>query len=198
VRRIPGAGLVFNGRMPHPVEIEAYGLLLRPWRAGDEPAALRGLTDPEFRRWNSPLVEVTDEEGARAFIRNRAKGWERGDSATFAVVEDGAVCGSVGIGAIDPRMRRGRVSYWTLPQARGRGLARRALEACSRWAFGDLGLHRLELGHALGNAASCAVALRCAYEYEGTLRGAMIDPAGGFRAMHLHARLADTPAPPEF
>ncbi len=182
---------MLNGRVLQPVEIEAYGLLLRPWEAGDEAVALRGLTDPEFRRWNSPMVEVTDAEGAREYIRNRARGWRRGDMATFAVTEDGVVGGSVGVALIDWRMRSGRVGYWTLPEARGRRLAPRALEACTRWAFRDLGLHRLELGHAVGNDASCAVARRCAYSHEGTLSGAMLDPAGGFRAMHLHARLAD-------
>lgn len=189
---------MLNGRVLKPLEIKAYGLLLRPWNTGDEAAALRGLTDPDFRRWNSPQVGVVDEAGARAYILNRAKGWQRGDMATFAVVEDGVVLGNVGVAALNWHMRSGRMAYWTLPEARGRRVATRALEACTRWAFGDLGLYRLDLGHAIGNAASCAVARHCAYDCEGTLRGAMIDPAGGFRPMHLHARLADGPAPQGF
>ncbi len=177
------------------VEIQAYGLVLRPWEEGDLDFALRGLTDPDFRRWNVPLAHISDAQGALGYIRSRQQGWRRGDMATFAVLEDGVVGGSVGIAMIDRKMRSGRVGYWTLPEARGRRLASRALEACTRWAFGDLGLYRLELGHAVGNDPSCAVARHCAYGAEGTLRGAMTDPAGGFRAMHLHARLADDPAP---
>ena len=37
----------------------------------------------------------------------------------------------------------------------------------------QLGLHRLELGHALGHDASCRIAGTCGFAYEGTLRDAM-------------------------
>lgn len=188
-----------------PVELKAYGLLLRPWEETDRHAALRGLTDPDFRRWNSPLHPVHDEDDAIRFIRERAEGWERGTMATYAVTGDGngdgagaeggIVLGHIGVAMIDFRMRCGRVGYWVLPEARGRRVASRALEAVSRWAFRDLGLHRLELGHAVGNEASCGVAHRCVYAFEGLLRGAMIDPAGGMRDIHLHARLSTDPAP---
>jgi RimJ/RimL family protein N-acetyltransferase len=179
------------------VDIEWRGLLLRPWRAADAPAVLRGLTDPDFTRWNTPRSSITDEQGALRYVRARARAWERGEGASFAVVENGAVLGGVAVNLVDWWVRDARVSYWTLPEARGRRLASRALEGCSRWAFEELGLHRLQLGHALGNDASCAVARHCAYRVEGTLRGAMHDPGGGFRSMHLHARIADDPWPPD-
>ncbi|WP_241968063.1 GNAT family N-acetyltransferase [Streptomyces sp. ICBB 8177] len=182
--------------MLRPVEIEAYGLLLRPWEEDDAPEALRGLTDPDYLRWNPPAARpVEDIEGAIDFVRTRALGWRRGETASFAVLEDGVIRGHIGLNSIDPRTCGGRVGYWTLPEARGRRLASRALEACTRWAFRDLGLHRLELGHAVGNGPSCGVARRCGYAYEGTLRDALPDAGGGFHAVHLHARLATDPAP---
>jgi RimJ/RimL family protein N-acetyltransferase len=200
-----------NDCVLNPVELKAYGLLLRPWEETDRHAALRGLTDPDFRRWNTPLLPVDDEHDAIRFIRDRAEGWERGTMASYAITGDGGrdsdgdgdwegaeggiVLGNISVSMIDFRMCSGRVGYWVLPEARGRRVASRALEAVTRWAFRDLGLHRLELGHAVGNDASCAVARRCVYAYEGLLRGAMINPAGGMRDIHLHARLATDPAP---
>jgi RimJ/RimL family protein N-acetyltransferase len=178
------------GGVLKPVELEAYGLLLRPWEETDVDAALRGLSDPDFRRWNTAHAPQPDEAGARAFISSRAEGWERGTSASFAITEGGTVLGQLGVGAIDLTMRNARVAYWVLAEGRGRGVASHALEAATRWAFRDLGLHRLELGHAVGNDASCGVARRCAYTLEGVLRGAMIDTAGVPRDIHLHARLA--------
>ncbi|MGW0735119.1 GNAT family N-acetyltransferase [Streptomyces sp. NPDC002851] len=59
-----------------------------------------------------------------------------------------------------------------------------------------MGLHRVDLGHALGNEASCRVADRCGFTPEGVLRGFL--PAkqpGVFHDMHLHARLATDLAP---
>lgn len=179
------------------VELEAFGLLLRPWGESDADldAALRGMTDPAFRRWNTPLEPVTDEVSARRFLRGRSDDWDRGDMASYAITEDGAVLGHVGIAVIDFHLRNARVGYWLLPEARGQGAASRALEAVSRWAFRDLGLHRLELGHGLGNDPSCAVAGRCGYAYEGVLRGAMVDETGTPQDLHLHARVATDPLP---
>ncbi|WP_431959542.1 GNAT family N-acetyltransferase [Actinacidiphila sp. bgisy160] len=183
--------------MLKPVELEAYGLLLRPWEEtpGDLDAALRGLADPDFRRWNTAHAPEPDEAGARAFLGRRRDGWAAGDLASFAVTEAGVVVGQAGIGMIDQAMRGARVSYWLLPEARGRGLASRALEAVTRWAYRDLGLHRLELGHAVGNESSCRVAGRCGYLLEGVLRDAMVDLSGALRDVHLHSRLATDPRP---
>ncbi|MFC0600434.1 GNAT family N-acetyltransferase [Streptomyces palmae] len=184
--------------MLKPVDLRMYGLLLRPWGERDLPAIRRGLADPEFRRWNTRNMPSPDEEGAREFLESRTDGWQRGEMASFAITDaaTGTVLGHVGAGLLDfDTHRSGRVGYWVLPEARGRGVASRALDAMSRWAFKDLDLYRLELGHAIGNDASCAVAERCHYRHEGDLRGAMFDIGGVPRDIHVHGRLAIDPAP---
>ncbi|MFJ4921055.1 GNAT family N-acetyltransferase [Streptomyces sp. NPDC088725] len=185
---------------PQPDDLCGYGLRLRAWRAddsGDLTAMVRGSTDPEFLRWNTPLVHVTTEAEAAQAIRSRAEGWQRGDKAHFCVTEDGTVVGHVGLGLLDLRLRHARVGYWVLPEARGRGVARRALELCTRWAFEQAGLHRIDLGHALDHVASCRIAERCGYLPEGTLRDGMFEAGhqDAFRDVHLHARLATDPPP---
>ncbi|CCB75073.1 putative acetyltransferase [Streptantibioticus cattleyicolor NRRL 8057 = DSM 46488] len=186
---------VFNDRMLTPVELSAFGLTLRPWEEGDVAAALRGLSDPDFSRWNTPAEPVRDEAAALRFIRARAQGWRRGDMASYAVVADGEVRGYIGVAMPDARMRSGRIGYWTIREHRGHGLATRALETVSRWCFRDLRLHRLDLVHDVGNDASCAVARRCGYLCEGVLRGGRVDLTGVPRDMHLHARIASDRAP---
>lgn len=186
--------------MLKPVDLQMYGLLLRPWGEGDLEAIRRGLSDPEFRRWNTINVPSPDEAGARDFLETRTAGWQCGDMASFAITERstgrGTVLGHINIGMIDfDTHRSARVGYWVLPEARGRGVATRALDAMSRWAFKDLGLYRLELGHAIGNDASCTVAERCHYRHEGDLRGAMFDTTGTPRDIHVHGRLATDPPP---
>ncbi|MEV0092535.1 GNAT family N-acetyltransferase [Streptomyces sp. NPDC050738] len=188
---------------PHPV-LSGFGLTLRAWELGDADAMLAGVTDPELLRWNTPRIPVTDLEGVRAVLEARAAAWDRGDMVMFAVAEEGTglVVGHVGLHAINPSMRCAGVGYWTLPDHRGRGIARRALEVCTRWGFeetgrGGLGLHRVELGHALGHEASCLVAERAGYRYEGTRRGGMHEAHDltAFRDAHGHARLASDPYP---
>lgn len=183
---------------PHPAfEVLGHGLRLSPWDPeSDADAAtwLRARADPEFRRWNTPLKPVTDLDAAHASLRAVAERMADGENVAFRVADavSGTTLGHLGVNAIDPVMRVARVGYWVLPEARGRGVATRALAVASRWALTELGLHRLELDHALGHEASCRIAERCGFRYEGTLRGAMFEAGrhDAFRDMHLHGRLA--------
>ena len=62
------------------------------------------------------------------------------------------------------------VTYWVLPEARGRGVASDAVQLLARWALGDLGLKRLEMFIEPENVASQRVAERCNFVREGLLR----------------------------
>lgn len=185
------------GHPPAGPEPCGEGLRLRRWDAeseADAAAWLRGRTDPEFLRWNTPLAAATDLAGARESLRAQARAIADGTCAPFCVTdaEDGRVLGHVGVNAIDRVMRVARIGYWILPESRGHQVATRALTMVSRWVFAELPLHRLELGHALGHEASCRIAEKCGYRAEGTLRGAMFESGrtDAFRDVHLHARLA--------
>ncbi|WP_438293256.1 GNAT family N-acetyltransferase [Streptomyces sp. HUAS TT7] len=177
-----------------PADLRGHGLRLRTWRDDDVQTLLRAVTDPEYLRWNTHNTPVEDETAVAELLRLRALGWARGEFATYCVTDeaDGAVLGQVGLNSVNRPMRCARVGYWTLPEARGRGVAGHALELLTRWAFEEVGLHRIELGHAVGHAASCRVAERGGYAAEGTLRGAMFESQrrDAFRDLHLHARLA--------
>ncbi|MET9731249.1 GNAT family N-acetyltransferase [Streptomyces sp. NPDC006458] len=181
-------------------ELSGHGLRLLPWDAdspADAQAWLRGLTDPEFRRWNTPLRPVEDLAAARASLRAKAERAADGADVTFRVADaaSGTTLGQIGVNMIDHLMSVARVGYWVLPEARGHGVATRALRLATRWALTDLGLHRLELGHAVGHDISCRTAERCGFPYEGTLRGAMWEDERRttYRDVHLHARLAADP-----
>ncbi|MFE5032392.1 GNAT family N-acetyltransferase [Streptomyces sp. NPDC056683] len=179
-----------------------HGLRLDRWDPDAEvqvEAWLRSRTDPDFRRWNTPLTVVNDLAGARAALAAQRKQAADGTCAPFRITDaaSGTTLGHVGVNMIDHTFRTARVGYWVLPEARGRRVATRALALATDWAFAELGLHRLELGHALGHDASCRIALTCGYGYEGTLRGAMFEAGrqDAFRDVHLHGRLATDPSP---
>ncbi|OQR58934.1 GNAT family N-acetyltransferase [Streptomyces maremycinicus] len=193
-------------REPHPAPLASglhgHGLTLRPWdpeSATDVDAWLRGHVDPEFVRWNTPLRTITDAADARSSLEGRGADMAAGRAMTFCVTDaaDGTVLGQVGVNMIDRVLSFARVGYWVLPEARGRHVATRSLLLAARWAFTEAGLHRLELGHALGHDASCRIAERCGFPCEGTLRGAMWESGrrDAFRDVHLHARLATDPEP---
>ncbi|MFF7789830.1 GNAT family N-acetyltransferase [Streptomyces sp. NPDC007991] len=183
-------------------EIHGHGLHLRPWDAtsgADVETWLRGMRDPEFRRWNTPLRLVTDRTSARESLLARAQSATEGTSMSFRIADarSGIALGHIGVNEIKYHVKVARVGYWVLPEARGQGVATRALLLAARWALTELGLHRLELDHAVGHEASCRVAERCGFAYEGTLRGAIFEEGrhDAFRNAHLHARLATDPEP---
>ncbi|MFD9317087.1 GNAT family N-acetyltransferase [Streptomyces sp. NPDC060053] len=194
-------------RAPHPAPaatgLHGHGLTLRPWdpeSATDVEAWLRGHLDPEFVRWNTPLRTIADTAGARASLEGKSADVAAGRAVTFCVTDaaDGTILGQIAVNMIDHVLSFARVGYWVLPEARGRHVATRSLLLAARWAFTETGLHRLELGHALGHDASCRIAERCGFRCEGTLRGAMWESGrrDAFRDVHLHGRLA-TDAEPE-
>ncbi|MER5938516.1 GNAT family N-acetyltransferase [Streptomyces sp. NPDC001928] len=191
-------------RHPHPLpDLYGHGLRLRPWDADSEADVetwFQGRTDPEFRRWNTPLKITTDLDSARDSLRIAAENTANGTSAAYCVTDaaTGAPLGHVGVNVVNRVMSSARVGYWVLPEARGRRVATHALALATRWALAEpdgLGLHRLELDHAVGHDSSCRVAEHCGFRYEGTLRDAMWEAGrhDAYRDMHMHARLATDP-----
>ncbi|MEU4618895.1 GNAT family N-acetyltransferase [Actinoplanes sp. NPDC023801] len=171
-------------------EIAGKGVLLRPWHTDDHEAVVAAFTDPAIQRWHTRSVTAAE---ARDWIEQWPRRWQAETAASWAVVDDGAVAGQVGLRRIDLDEGLASISYWILPDARGRRLAPRSLTALTTWSFETLGLHRLELSHSTANLASCRVAQRCGFLPEGTKRSEALH-ADGWHDMHAHARLATDPA----
>lgn len=179
-----------------PVELPAGGVLLRPPRAADAPAVLALARDPEVRQWN-PRCRIPDEAAAIADCVAGAD-WSAGHTATFSVVdrESGRYAGTVALHDIDVHDANARIGYRVAPWTRGRGVATSAVRAVAEWAFTRLGLARIGLTHAVGNAGSCRVAQRAGFAVEGLMRSSKRFGDGLLHDEHLHARLATDGAAP--
>lgn len=175
---------------------------VRPWRSSDAPVLVSASADPELARQFGG-VRFDDVAAAAAFIGTtyrfdeHARYWAIvADGVETAAGSDGAaarVVGCVGVTAIEHTHGTAWVSYWLTPEARGRGVATRALAAAAEDAFA-LGLHRLELGHRTNNPASCAVATRAGFRAEGVEREKLRYGDERFD-VETHARLATDPTP---
>ncbi|MFG2261866.1 GNAT family N-acetyltransferase [Streptomyces sp. NPDC048720] len=172
----------------------APALLLRPWCAADVPALVEAYRDPALRHWTSPAVENEDDAVCR--LRAEQRGWAAGDRFGFAVLEartgttPARLAGHVVLKDVAPGKASAEVGYWTAAHARGRAVAPRALGALTDWAFdtfGAGGLRSLELLHQVDNAASCRVAEKSRYAFDGVLPAAPpAFPLDGHR--HLRRR----------
>lgn len=168
-------------------------LMLRPWADADAGALLLAHRDPLLRR---RLANVLRTEGeARTWLRECRAGWSDGTRLAFAVWEGTCLAGCVVLkqgGEHAPDSAE--IGYWTAGKARGRGVAPRAVEAVTAWAFAaprTVPLARVELLHDVDNAASCRVAVKCGFPVESLLPP---HPPRWPVPGHLHVRTAQTPA----
>jgi len=151
--------------------LEDGAVLLRPWENDDAPALARACQDPEIPRWTvvpSPYSETT----ARSWIELQAERRASGEAAELAVIDAASsrLTGAVGIVLTDRPHRRGEVGYWIAAEARGRGLATRAVRLIARWGFETLSLARIELLAHPDNHVSQRVAVAAGFREEGRLR----------------------------
>jgi RimJ/RimL family protein N-acetyltransferase len=171
---------------------------LRPWRPDDTAAVLAACQDADVQRWTQVPVPYRRED-AEAFVSGIAPAtWAEG-GALFAVEsrEDGALLGSIGLFA--PGDGFAEAGYWTVAEHRSRGYTAEALGILTDWAFGEVGLHRVELVVDPANTGSRRVAEQAGFNPEGLIRRRW-SHRGRLSDVLLYARLATpsrTAPPPE-
>jgi RimJ/RimL family protein N-acetyltransferase len=126
--------------------------------------------DPDVLRWTYVSAPFTREK-ATEWVQRYVDGWMNGSLAGFSIQSrDGSFLGFAALVRINTEGHEGEAGYIVAPQARGKGIASRALRMLTDWAVSDLGLQRVEARIDARNRASIAVVERCGYVYEGTLR----------------------------
>jgi RimJ/RimL family protein N-acetyltransferase len=177
-----------------PITLLASAVRLRPWREDDADAVLAALVDPETALWNAGWVQT--REDALVWLERR-QDWSFSEHASWAVedVATAELVGSVSLHSIDRVANDAEIGYWTVPAARGRGVAAAAVDAACRWAFATLPIDRIELCHAVENVASGRVAEKAGFVHEGRLRRSYRYGDGVKHDELLWARLADDPPP---
>jgi RimJ/RimL family protein N-acetyltransferase len=108
---------------------------------------------------------------AAKWIGRYVRGWQDGSCAGFAILSrDGAFLGFAAIVDLELPARQGEIGYVVAREARGRGVAGRALRLVTDWALEGLGLERVDLRIDVGNEPSVRVAERAGFRREGILR----------------------------
>lgn len=182
---IPAGRLARTAQPELPVDAD---LRLRPWESGDAAAVVAAYADPDIEYWHARRVR--DEAEALGLIGHWRDIWVEESGAAWAISSagDGGVLGRIALREMSLHEGRAEVAYWTVPAARGRRVARRALDALVGWAFDEIGFHRLRLLHSTSNEASCRVATVSGFEAEGVERSSVLH-GDGWHDMHLHARV---------
>ena len=161
-------------------------LTVRPWMASDAGALVAAYGDRDIQQWHAR--SMTGDEAA-TWLASWAGRWRAETGASWAVTQQNVLVGRVGFRTISLPEGLAEVAYWTVPAARGRNIAARAVQATATWMFRSVGLNRVELNHSTLNTPSCRIAQKAGFRYEGTKRRQALHQ-DGWHDMHLHARLA--------
>ena len=106
-------------------------IVLRPMQVADPDAIVAGLNDPDARRF-MPLVPAPyTRAAADAWLERCVAVWETGESFPFAILD--AETEEL-LGSIEFHGGGSTVGYWVMADARGRGIATRALRLACEWA----------------------------------------------------------------
>jgi RimJ/RimL family protein N-acetyltransferase len=143
---------------------------LREKAEADIPALVAAVQDPLIPRYTRVPSPYGDRQ-AREFLVEQRRRREAGTELSLLVVDpDGDdLLGSVGA-RVDQDGSRAEIGYWVAREARGRGVASRAVVLLGAWLFEALGLARLQIHTETDNVASQRVAERAGFTREGVLR----------------------------
>jgi RimJ/RimL family protein N-acetyltransferase len=142
-------------------------ITLRPPAPGDIDAITDACQDPEIPRWTRVPSPYTRAH-AVDFVERSSRTWAQGTDAPFVIVdaETGDLLGAIGVHRFGGEDGGPEVGYWIERDARGRGVATRALRLVADWAARELGV-RLLLQADVRNAASRRVAEKVGFRYVG-------------------------------
>lgn len=151
-------------------------LILRPFDTADAAAVFHYQSNPnaaEYDGWR--LCEsMEDAEKVVTILMNMEK--KGGENRAVVLKSTGELIGQIGICEDDLRHRVPRckkVNYLLAEEHWGMGYATEALTEIVRYAFEDVKLTILTVGHLNGNIASKHVIEKCGFRYDGVIRQAM-------------------------
>jgi [ribosomal protein S5]-alanine N-acetyltransferase len=165
------------------VRLEDEAIVLRLLEDDDAPSLAAAIgDDPDLDRWTRIPFPYTEDD-AREFIAST-------EESAFVILDrsSGELLGGIGARTFD--MAIVDIGYWVKADARGRGVATRALVLVARFAFDELGAGRVQLTTEPDNLASQRVAEKAGFSREGVLRS-YLDFKGRRRDAVMFSLLAE-------
>lgn len=161
-----------NHSMEH-VTLTTRRLLLRPLEPLDTEAVFLACQDPDIQRWTT-IPSPYERQHAEYFLEQVVPEGLRSRTMFHFAVEPRS--GGPLLASVNVHNHTGtwEVGYWTVKEHRGHGYATEAVGAIARWAFGALGVQRLEWRAEAGNEGSRTVAEKAGFVFEGVLRAALM------------------------
>ena len=158
------------------IELTDGEILLRPFTSSDKKQwrRVRAMNREWLEEWEAtvPRTSKSDElKSALSFnkmVRAYRKEERAGRSFSFGIFIGPNLIGQINLGGVIYGALRGaHIGYWIDRNFANRGYTTQAVQLLSSYGFSELGLHRIEINVRLENAASCKVAEKAGFTFEG-------------------------------
>jgi len=134
--------------------------------------ALYALIDANREYLNAWLPWANDAtlKSIEDFIESGLEQYGDYDGFQCSILYDGEICGSIGYHYWDLLDEKAEIGYWLAKNFTSKGIMTKAVRAFIDYAFTVIGLHRVEIGTAVGNTKSSAIPERLGFTHEGIIR----------------------------
>jgi RimJ/RimL family protein N-acetyltransferase len=141
-------------------------VFLRPPAEGDAGAIFAACQDPQIHRFTA-LPAPYELHHATDWIHAAPEAWRTRTAAPMVVLDVASdeILGACGL--LEIHGDQAEIGYWMMREARGRGVATRAVSLVTEWGLTDVGLSLIELLADVGNLASHRVAEKAGYTLTG-------------------------------
>lgn len=173
----------------HPLGEGAELRPLEPWLAPEFAAYLEGAR-AHLAPWLPWASRLTTIEAAQEWLQRYADSQARDGGRIYGIWLDGTLVGGALFRTFDLLSKSCELGVWIAPEAEGRGLITRAVEALIGWAVDVRGMVRVEWRAVPTNDRSLAVAKRLGMTREGVLRQAFLHN-GEYRDVEVWTLLAE-------
>ncbi|WP_320054522.1 GNAT family protein [uncultured Acetobacteroides sp.] len=142
-----------------------------------------------LRRW-LPFVDFTQKvEDSEQYIRSVIEAPEASRDLVLTIRYWGQFAGLVGFKGTDRLNRKTEVGYWLAEECQGKGIVTESVGALASYAFAEMGMNRIQIKCAVGNARSRSIAQRLGFTFEGIERDGELLVGGVFTDIEVYSLL---------
>lgn len=164
------------------VELNAWGVFLRPWVSSDIRLVTGSVVDPYIWKFTTEAISNKDE---LARYIGRALSDRRDEKRlSFAIYLEGSeqIIGSSSFGNISTKDNRVEIGWtWLAKEFHGKGLNNIVKYLMMKYGFEVLGAHRIEFKTDNSNPRACRALEKIGAQKEGSLRSHTLMHDGRYR-----------------
>jgi RimJ/RimL family protein N-acetyltransferase len=179
-----------------PDSFDTARLTIRAPRRGDGAQVADAVCESiaALRPWMPWAKELPTHEESEARIRRAIAAWQTREDLPLHIYlkNSDTFVGGSGLHRFDWDVRRFEIGYWVRTRFAGKGYITEAVDGITQFAFQHLKAKRVEIRCDAENARSAAVAKRCGFLLEGTLRNDDLAVDGSLRDTLIFSKISPT------